>query len=101
MVNCLIKVVNFACRKCSGLIDNTEVDEKVTLDGDVVCGKISVSLMFSALEEECKNKMWMEEVQEYIVHKSCEKMSVIEPSVRLRGSCKLLKLECYVYDIKH
>ena len=31
--NCLIK--NLTCRKCSGFICSIEVDEKMTLDGDV------------------------------------------------------------------
>ena len=45
----------------SGFTNSTKVDEKVILDGDS-----RILGIFSVLEEECKNKMRMQEIQGYV-----------------------------------
>ena len=44
---CLSKAVDFVCRKCSGSTRNTENDENVTLNGNV----IKKYMKFSYLED--------------------------------------------------
>ena len=65
--------VDFVCRKCSGFANSTEVDEKVTLDGNVKkkSGKVLLSKECSQLWKKsarscyCKNKIWTEDIQGY------------------------------------
>ena len=56
MRKCLTKIVDFVCKKCFDFTDITEVDQKLTLNGDVIgnIAKLYILGMFLALEEECK-----------------------------------------------